>query len=181
MDRVGATASRSPVATDPSAGLVRAAQPRRPLDANTNATNVLPATRAEVTSRHVRLAALPSAVPWARRVLRQALRERHLDNLSETALLLVSELVTNAIQASADQGESDPGPLPMIALNVHITDTTLVTQVRDASPGAPALQEAELTGDGGRGLLLVDSLADAWGHRPAAHGKVVWCAIAVPR
>jgi anti-sigma regulatory factor (Ser/Thr protein kinase) len=181
MGRVGATASRSPVATDPSVGLARAATVRVCADtADMNASDPLPAARSEVTSRHVRLAALPSAAPWARRVLRHALRERRLDKLSETALLLVSELVTNAVQASADQGAGDPGRLPMIALTVHITGTRLVTEVWDASPGVPALQEAALTGDGGRGLLLVDSLADAWGHRPAGHGKVVWCTVGIP-
>jgi len=132
-----------------------------------------------VTSRHVRLAALPSAVPWARRVLRHMLREWQLDELSDSALLLVSELVTNAVQASGHRAWPGPGKLPMIALSLQVSDTTLRTEVWDASPAVPALHESDLTGDRGRGLLLVDFLADGWGHRAAAGGKVVWCEVAV--
>jgi anti-sigma regulatory factor (Ser/Thr protein kinase) len=134
-----------------------------------------------VTTRHVRLAALPSAVPWARRILRHTLRERQLDGLLEPTLLLVSELVTNAVQASARLAPRDPGWLQTIALSLHITDTSLVTEVWDACPGVPALLKEDLASDRGRGLLLVDSLADAWGHRLTDGGKVVWCKVAIPR
>src|SRR5215470_1769827 len=58
-------------------------------------------------SRQLRLAARPSAAQWARRVLRQMLRERHLDKISDTALLLVSELVTNAVKASGNDARRD--------------------------------------------------------------------------
>jgi hypothetical protein len=51
--------------------------------------------------------------------------------------------------------------------------------VAAAGAAAPALREADLTTDDGRGLVLVDCLADAWGHRPTDHGKVVWCTIAL--
>ncbi|MGH3300999.1 MAG: ATP-binding protein [Streptosporangiaceae bacterium] len=151
-----------------------------PVDASASATDVIAAPSRGVTSRHVRLAALPSAVPWARRVLAHMLREWQLEHLSDPALLLVSELVTNAVQASARRAWRDPGRLQMIALSLEITDTELVTEVWDASPAGPALREADLTGDRGRGLLLVDYLADAWGHRPADGGKVVWCEVAIP-
>jgi anti-sigma regulatory factor (Ser/Thr protein kinase) len=143
-------------------------------------TEVIPAAHPGVTTHHVRLAALPSAVPWARRVVRHALREQQLEKLSDTALLLVSELVTNAVQASACPGRLDRGRLQMITLSLLITDTSLVTEVRDASRGVPAVHEVDPTGDDGRGLLLVDVLADAWGHRPTDDGKVVWCTISVP-
>lgn len=128
-----------------------------------------------VTPRHVRLTALPSAAPWARRVLRHTLREWHLQELEDSALLLVSELVTNAVKASARLGRRDRDSLAMISLTVHITANGLLMEVWDSSPELPALQEADLTGDQGRGLLLVDFLADEWGHHPADDGKVVWC------
>lgn len=149
------------------------------VEQRTSAADVRPAP-SRATSRHVRLTALPSAVPWARRVLGQTLREWQLHDLSDTALLLVSELVTNAVQASVPIANCDPDRLPMIALSVHITGTRLVMEVWDASPSLPALREADLTGDRGRGLLLVDFLADEWGHYPADGGKVVWCALAIP-
>jgi anti-sigma regulatory factor (Ser/Thr protein kinase) len=143
-------------------------------------SGVLAAPSRWVTTRHVRLAALPSAVPWARRILRATLRERQLEGLLEAALLLVSELVTNAVQASARLALGDPGWLPTIALSLHITDTSLVTEVWDACPAVPALLRADLAGDRGRGLVLVDCLADAWGHRLTDGGKVVWCKLTVP-
>jgi anti-sigma regulatory factor (Ser/Thr protein kinase) len=143
-------------------------------------TDVLAPSSAWLTTRHVRLAALPSAVPWARRILRHTLRERRLDELLEPALLLVSELVTNAVQASAGLAPRDPGWLQTIALSLHITDTSLVMEVSDACPAEPALLQGDLLGNGGRGLILVDCLADAWGHRLADGGKVVWCKLTVP-
>jgi anti-sigma regulatory factor (Ser/Thr protein kinase) len=148
--------------------------------ASMSATDVVPAPSSGITSRHVRLAALPSAVPWARRVLRHVLRERQLEKLLDPALLLVSELVTNAVQASAHYASRGPDQLQMIALSLHLTDTSLVTEVWDASPGVPGLRDADPTDDRGRGLLLVDSLADAWGHHRRDGGKVVWCTVAVP-
>jgi anti-sigma regulatory factor (Ser/Thr protein kinase) len=133
--------------------------------------------RSDTRSRSVRLAALPSAVPWARRVVRHTLREWRLECLSDPALLLVSELVTNAVRASQTVACPDQAGHPMISLTVELGDASLLVKVWDADPGLPVLQEADLTGDRGRGLLLVDFLADAWGHRDHDQGKVVWCEI----
>jgi len=133
-----------------------------------------------VRSRQLKLAARPSAAQWARRVLRQMLRERQLDKISETALLLVSELVTNAVKASGNGAWRDHPNQAVIALTLRVTDTSLLIEVWDADPGSPVLQEADLTGEGGRGLLLVDILGDGWGHRAADGGKVVWCELAFP-
>jgi anti-sigma regulatory factor (Ser/Thr protein kinase) len=131
-------------------------------------------------NRQLKLAAQPSAAQWARRVLRQTLRERQLDKISETALLLVSELVTNAVKASGYGAWPDHQNRPVIALTLRLTDTSLLIEVWDADPGSPVLQEADLTAEGGRGLLLVDILGDGWGHRAADGGKVVWCELALP-
>lgn len=150
------------------------------VEVSMRATGVLPAPARSVRCRKVRLAALPSAVPWARLILRHMLREWQLEWLSDPALLLTSELVTNAVQASARRPWHDPGTLPVIALSLRVTDTSLLTEVWDASPGLPVLRAADLTGERGRGLLLVDFLADAWGHHTADDGKVVWCEVALP-
>ncbi len=150
------------------------------VDIGTSAAAAFPVARPSVTFRRVRLAALPSAVPWARRILRHELRELQLENLVDSALLLVSELVTNAVQASAHNTSPDPDQLPMIGLSLQVTNTSLFTEVWDGSPGLPARRETDLMGDNGRGLLLVDSLADAWGHEVADGGKVVWCTLTIP-
>ncbi len=149
------------------------------LDLDSAAEAIVP-TCSHDNSRHVRLSALPSAVPWARRVLRHMLREWQLEGMSDPALLLVSELVTNAVQASANQAGRYEGSRPVIGLTLRRTGTVLMAEVWDTSPALPVLQEADLTGEGGRGLMLVDFLAEAWGHRAARGGKVVWCTVAIP-
>jgi anti-sigma regulatory factor (Ser/Thr protein kinase) len=136
--------------------------------------------RSHGTSRHVRLAALPSAVPWARRILRHMLREWRLEGMSDPAQLLVSELVTNAVEASVSRAREDHDSWPMIGLTLQLTDTVLHVEVSDTSSALPAMQEADLTGERGRGLVLVDFLADSWGHRTTGGGKVVWCTVAIP-
>jgi anti-sigma regulatory factor (Ser/Thr protein kinase) len=128
--------------------------------------------------RQLSLAALPTAAPGARRFLQRALRKWDLDGLCGTAELAVSELVTNAIRAS--ESHRIPGrPVPfadMITVTLRIiTGTALLTEVWDASPQPPVLQDAAPTDDGGRGLLIVEYLARNWGHYPADGGKVVWC------
>jgi anti-sigma regulatory factor (Ser/Thr protein kinase) len=115
---------------------------------------------------------MPSAVPWARRVLKHVLREWELESLGDAALLAVSELVTNAVERSPGDGRSDR---ELVELRLRATGSGLRIEVWDASPAVPVLQEADLTGDRGRGLVLVDVLSAAWGHRPAGCGKVVWC------
>jgi anti-sigma regulatory factor (Ser/Thr protein kinase) len=130
-------------------------------------------------TRYVRLAALPSAVPWARRVLRHMLHEWQVESMADPAALLASELVTNAVEASAGTCR-DHGTLPMIGLAIRLTPASLVLEVWDASPLRPVPRDAGIAGDRGRGLLLVDALADSWGHHGAEGGKVVWCELAIP-
>jgi len=130
-------------------------------------------------TRYVRLAGLPSAVPWARRVLRHMLREWQVEGMADSAALLVSELVTNAVEASAGGGR-DRGQLPMIGLAIRLTAASLVLEVWDACPLRPVSQKADAAADRGRGLLLIDALADSWGHRAADGGKIVWCELAIP-
>ena len=131
-------------------------------------------------TRYVRLAALPSAVPWARRVLRHMLREWQLECMADPTALLVSELVTNAVEATADCSGPDHGKLPMIGLSIRLTSDSILLEVWDGSPHRPALQQAGIACNHGRGLLLVEAMADSWGHRAADGGKVVWCEMAIP-
>ena len=131
-------------------------------------------------TRYVRLAALPSAVPWARRVLRHMLHEWQLESIADPAALLVAELVANAVEASAIHVGRAHGKLPMIGLAIRLTAASLVLEVWDASPLRPVRHGADIASDHGRGLLLVDALADSWGHRAADGGKIVWCEVAIP-
>jgi hypothetical protein len=108
------------------------------------------------------------------------LREWQLQGMADSAALLVSELVTNAVQASAGRASRDHGTVPMIRLAIRLTATSLVLEVWDASPLRPVSQLTGITSDHGRGLVLIDALSDSWGDRAEYGGKVVWCQLALP-
>src|SRR5215472_3829433 len=123
-------------------------------------TRVSPVQADDRSTRYVRLTALPSAVPWARRVMRHMLHEWQVQSMADPAALLVSELVTNAVEASAGRTGRDHDKLPMIGLGIRLTAASLVLEVWDANPLRPVPQEPDIAGDRGRGLLLIDALAD---------------------
>jgi anti-sigma regulatory factor (Ser/Thr protein kinase) len=107
-----------------------------------------------------------------------------LDDLIEAAELLVSELMTNALEASylslGRHGASRvvaPLELRLSAEDGH----KLRIEVRDHNPQPPVLDEPGLHSERGRGLMLVDCYAEFWGyHRLPTGGKVVWCVIGSP-
>jgi len=79
--------------------------------------------------------------------------------------LLTSELVTNAIR----HGE------PPVRLRAERSETAVTVSVEDASASAPvAVEPAAWDASGGRGLHLVESLADGWGVKRNGAGKQVW-------
>jgi anti-sigma regulatory factor (Ser/Thr protein kinase) len=122
------------------------------------------------------LAALPTAPSVARGHVRTVAREWGLADLADTAELLVSELVTNAGQASAKLRTAGT---PVIHLWVTSDRVSMVIHVWDASSEMPVirLDADELDEEGGRGLLLVETLSKDWGAYRKADGKVVWCLI----
>ena len=89
----------------------------------------------------------------------------------EQAALLVSELVTNAVL----HGRTD-----VVRLALAVDDRTVEVAVHDRSPERPVVGVAEPSDLHGRGLLLVERLADAWGVSPLPEvggggaGKAVW-------
>ncbi|MFB7991540.1 ATP-binding protein [Streptomyces sp. NPDC056002] len=105
------------------------------------------------------------AVPEARRALRELLDEWGPPERSETAELLTSELVTNALVHTDHDA----------VLTATVGPKRLRVEVRDFVGRRPRLR-VPVADDGtnGRGLLLVQSLADAWGVRALGVGKVVW-------
>ncbi|CAM5517700.1 ATP-binding protein [Streptomyces aurantiogriseus] len=105
------------------------------------------------------------AVPETRRALRELLRHWGRPGQSETAELLTSELVTNALVHTDHDA----------VLTATVGPSGLRVEVRDFVPRRPQPRTPS-AGDSthGRGLVLVQSLADAWGVRAHGVGKVVW-------
>lgn len=87
--------------------------------------------------------------------------------------LLVSELVTNAVLHGA----------PPLSLSIDIREAGSVRiSVSDASPAPPVLEAFNVDSHRGRGLALVDALADEWGVEPVADdGKSVWFEVAASK
>ncbi|WP_328873642.1 PAS domain-containing SpoIIE family protein phosphatase/ATP-binding protein [Streptomyces sp. NBC_00287] len=111
----------------------------------------------------------PRSVGRAREYARGRLLSWDLEPLVDTAELLVSELVTNALR----YGEGD------IRLRL-LLDRTLVCEVWDAGLVQPRRRRARDTDEGGRGLQLVGLLSAAWGSRRTPRGKTVWFELPLP-
>ncbi|WP_316740584.1 ATP-binding protein [Streptomyces sp. MK7] len=105
------------------------------------------------------------AVPEARRALRELLRHWGRPETSEVAELLTSELVTNALVHTDDDA----------ILTATVSSHGLRVEVRDFVARTPR-PRVPVAGEDthGRGLVLVQSLADAWGVLPHKEGKSVW-------
>ncbi len=110
----------------------------------------------------------PRSAGAAREVVAQACDRWGMSAVSESATLVVSELVTNALP-HAGSG---------VGLSVARCGRRLRVAVRDASSERPQPQPVEPSRPRGRGLLLVAAVADAWGVLPAGDGgKVVWAVL----
>jgi len=121
---------------------------------------------------HLELGALPTAVPCARLHARHLLWEWGLNGLAADAELVVSELVTNAVKATAGQQQA------AIRLQLSSDNTRVLVEVWDADPQPPVPEHSpDPEEEGGRGLLLVAMLSTRWDwyltQEPS--GKVVWC------
>ena len=126
---------------------------------------------------YLELGALPTAVPCARLHARHLLWEWGLNGLAANTELLTSELVTNAVQATAGQQQA------AIRLRLSSDSARVLVEVWDADPQLPAPKALGEDGtpdpqeEGGRGLFLVAALSARWDwyltEDPA--GKVVWC------
>ncbi|MET9374268.1 ATP-binding protein [Streptomyces sp. NPDC002992] len=111
------------------------------------------------------------SVPLARDFTRKVLAEWGMDTRADDVLLCVSELATNALLHGVPPGRGyalhlalkDPGPLLRI-------------EVHDSGDGTPSVREP--SDESGRGLLLVEALADRWGVGERNPGKIVWCEFA---
>ncbi|MGW2425905.1 ATP-binding protein [Streptomyces sp. NPDC001709] len=134
----------------------RMLSPLRPLDA--------PRARATTWDASWPLQRDPASVRRARRLVTAQLSDWAVDDLADTAELLVSELTTNALRHTR-------GPL---RLNLRLRDSRLLCEVEDTESSSPARTVADPDAEGGRGIELLDLLADAWGSTRTATGKTMW-------
>jgi anti-sigma regulatory factor (Ser/Thr protein kinase) len=121
--------------------------------------------RQGAASARFTLPATPAAPARARDEVRLALAGWSLENLCDTAMLLCSELVTNAVRHA---GSSLQIALDKIGNGVRIS-------VTDAEPDQwPQLAEPAIDDESSRGMWLVDRLATSWGTTTDENGKTVW-------
>jgi anti-sigma regulatory factor (Ser/Thr protein kinase) len=106
------------------------------------------------------------SVRLARQVTRDVLARWRLAYMEDTAVLLVSELVTNAVRHARDTHA--------IALDLEIGESWLRIEVQDADPCWPHRRTPGGFDESGFGLVLVDALSGKWGVRETATGKAVW-------
>lgn len=134
--------------------------------------------------RPKQLATLPPFAPVltaprvARGHVQAALAAWRLDGFTDVSELIASELVANAVAASAGA----PGATEALVIRIClITDGNVLTiECWDQAPGVPVLREADGFAETGRGLVIVDTLTGgAWGCRRAVGrpGKCVWAEI----
>lgn len=113
---------------------------------------------------------LPRSAGTARHNVREALAQWGHLALADTACLLVTEILTNAIRHARCP----------IKLTLCRAADELIVEVTDDSPEFPQRRLPDADDEDGRGLVLVEALAESWGARPAVPGKTVWFTVRLP-
>jgi anti-sigma regulatory factor (Ser/Thr protein kinase) len=118
---------------------------------------------------NVRLIAQATAPRAARDFLAMKCREWDACRFLEPASLVVSELVTNAVRHAGTD----------IRLDLELAGAALTVAVHDSGTGVPYVVPPERRLLGGRGLAMVERVAESWGVAADEDGKSVWCRIRV--
>jgi len=139
------------------------------IDVATEAATALPVP----PRQSLTLDPVPTAPAESRRFAHDVCGDWGVPRVANLAELVASELVTNAVTHART---------PM-TVTLRLLDDTVSVDVRDADP-RPMFRPNPGSGgrpgdEHGRGLLLLDAMADAWGTSPTADGKVVWANIGV--
>ncbi|MFH9178487.1 ATP-binding protein [Streptomyces albogriseolus] len=119
------------------------------------------------TEGEVPLPSLPESAAIARRLVQIVILRRWglPPKLTEDAVLLVSELVGNAVRHTGARA---------FGLRMRHRRGWIRVEVRDPSRALPCLMPVQEMDVSGRGLFLVDELADRWGVDLLSHGKTTW-------
>ncbi|MER5889994.1 ATP-binding protein [Streptomyces sp. NPDC001941] len=129
----------------------------------------------QVLQVQLEVGADPAEVGRARRWARSRLAGSGIGDdepLAETLVLLISELVTNAVVHTGC-----PAVLRMLFGCGAAEAGTVRVEVADASDRPPLPRHAQGDDTNGRGLELVTGLADRWGWQAEGAGKRIWCEV----
>ena len=107
---------------------------------------------------------LPASIVRVRRFAIAACRASGRQDLCDSVALLVSEVATNAVVHGSGE----------VQVQVTLRGRAVRVEVADDSPRMPEPRVADPMAEGGRGLALVQSLADDWGVQRQGTGKAVW-------
>jgi anti-sigma regulatory factor (Ser/Thr protein kinase) len=148
-----------------------------------NGLAAAPGTAWPMSSMLPPMGALASAPGTARAHVRAVLAGWRLADLTEVCELVVSELATNAVEASTGPTGRPlygGGRMPVVRVCLFSDGARLLIEVWDQAMGVPALRRAAGDAEAGRGLHLVDAVTRGrWGWQPGqAPAKVVWAQLA---
>ncbi|MGW1430738.1 SpoIIE family protein phosphatase [Streptomyces sp. NPDC001108] len=115
----------------------------------------------------------PEALSSARHMVRAAVRAWGAKERADEIELAADELITNALM------HTDGGAIVTVRVLAG-PERRLRVDVEDRSSALPRRRDAGDTGVSGRGLMLVDRLADLWGVESRGGGKCVWCEFVIP-
>ncbi|MER5935202.1 SpoIIE family protein phosphatase [Streptomyces sp. NPDC002054] len=115
----------------------------------------------------------PEALVSARHMIGAAVRSWGARNRADEIELVADELIVNALMHT-------DGPAIVTLRVLAGPQRRLRVEVQDRSSALPRRREAGASGVSGRGLMLVDRLADVWGVEPRGSGKCVWCEFTIP-
>lgn len=128
----------------------------------------VPLSALPVRTAEYLLPSVPAGVGKARSLIRTELTGWGLEHVLDDCLLIVSELVTNAVRHGGSA----------YALRLEIREgSRLYGEVFDPGDGVPRPRSPDLDALSGRGLQIVAALADDWGVTTANDGKVVWFSV----
>ena len=133
--------------------------------------------------RRITLPPVPESAKAAREFTAATLHNWHLDPLISDAVLIASELVTNAIDHGSPQRQpgTRPGPAAAVELTWSYQVSRLICVITDRAAEPPVTAPADPDAESGHGLQIVGALAAAWGWTMLGTGqKAVWAALHLP-
>jgi anti-sigma regulatory factor (Ser/Thr protein kinase) len=128
--------------------------------------------------RQVALPPQADSASAARRAVRRTLAYWGLSEVTDDAVLLVSELVANAV-CHARHDLDGQGGGPGLVVSLTCAGSVLRIEVRDTDPRPPQPRVPDSLDESGFGFVIVDSMASDWGVYQAEPGKAVWAELAL--